>query len=58
MYPTIRNKAINTILFLFLLAGLLPAARGAICKSQSQMTPAQRSAIENAARTIATQVQS
>lgn len=58
MYPTIRNKAINTILFLFLLSGLLPAARGAICKSQAQMTPAQRSAIENAARTIATQVQS
>lgn len=54
-----RNTKLNAAWLLILFVSLfVPVARGASCKSQAQMTPAQRNAIENAARTIAAQVQS
>src|SRR5665213_2604491 len=57
----LRHKDISRVLLLLLtiaVAFLLPKANGAVCKTQSQMTGAERDALLNAARTMASEVQS
>jgi len=58
MLPRGSNGKCNFLIFIVLASGVLPlTANASSCKTQSQMTAAERDALSNAARTIVGEVQ-